>query len=151
MGAAEKLYGNGYEDILINEMQAEDYCEMYKLWVNTPGMGLSDADSYENIQRFLLRNEGLSFVCRHEGRIIGTILCGHDGRRGYLYHVAVEEQFRGQGIGKRLVETSLRRLKEEGCTKCHLFVKSNNITGNAFWSKIGWQKRDDIYVYSDEV
>jgi ribosomal protein S18 acetylase RimI-like enzyme len=138
----------GAADIIIEEMQAKDYHEIYRLWEITPGMGLSDADSYENIEKFLSGNKGLSFVCRHEGRIIGTIMCGHDCRRGYLYHVAVEEKYRGQGIGRALVEKSLQKLKEECITKCHLFVKSNNITGNAFWSKTGWQKRDDIFVYS---
>jgi len=135
-------------NILINEMQIEDYGEIFELWSNTPGMGLSDADTYENIHRFLLRNKGLSFVCRHEDRIIGTILCGHDGRRGYIYHVTVAEKYRGRGIGRMLVDKSLQKLKEEGINKCHLFVFSDNEIGNAFWSLKGWTKRQDIYVYS---
>lgn len=140
--------GKPDEDILIDEMQIDDYSEIYELWRNTPGMGLSDADSHENIHRFLLRNKGLSFVCRCNGRIIGTIMCGHDGRRGYIYHVAVSEKFRRRGIGRMLVDKSLSKLKEEGINKCHLFVISSNEIGNAFWSSNGWSKREDIFVYS---
>lgn len=135
-------------NILIQEMKIDDYSEIYELWCNTPGMGLSDADMHENIHSFLLRNNGLSFVCRYEDRIIGTILCGHDGRRGYIYHVTVAEKYRGRGIGKMLVDKSLQKLKEEGINKCHLFVFRDNEIGNAFWSTTGWTKREDIFVYS---
>ena len=135
-------------NILIHEMQISNYDEFYKLWSTTPGIGLSDADTHENIHRFLFRNEGLSFVCRHEDRIIGTILCGHDGRRGYIYNVAVAEKYSGRGIGQMLVDRSLQKLKGEGIIKCHIFVFSDNEIGNAFWSSTGWTKRDDIFVYS---
>ncbi|HHW30059.1 MAG TPA: GNAT family N-acetyltransferase [Clostridiaceae bacterium] len=132
----------------IQEMQIEDYSEIYRLWSNIPGIGLSDADTYENIHRFLHRNKGLSFVCRHQNRIIGTILCGHDGRRGHIYHVTVAEEYRGRGIGQMLVDKSLHKLKEEGITKCHLFVFRDNVVGNTFWNAKGWTKREDIFVYS---
>lgn len=135
----------------IQEMQIEDYYEVYELWKNTPGMGLSDADTHENIHKFLLRNKGLSFVCRHKDRIIGTILCGHDGRRGYIYHVIVVEEYRGRGIGQMLVDKSLYKLKEQGINKCHLFVFCDNVIGNAFWSAIDWTRREDIVVYSKSV
>lgn len=135
-------------NISILEMLISDYSEIYELWSNTPGMGLSYADIYENIRSFLKRNKGLSFVCRHEDKIIGTILCGHDGRRGYIYHVTVAEKYRGRGIGQMLVDKSLQKLKEEGINKCHLFVFSDNVVGNAFWSSKGWTKREDIFVYS---
>lgn len=138
-------------EIIIQEMVPDDYREVYKLWENTPGVGLSNADTYENICRFLQRNKGLSHVCRHKGKIIGTILCGHDGRRGYIYHVAVIPEYRGIGIGRRLVEKSLEKLREEGIDKCHLFVITENKIGNAFWSSIGWIKREDIFVYSRSI
>ena len=89
-------------------------------------MGLSNADKKENIQKFLIKNKGLSYVCRHEDKIIGTILCGHDGRRGYIYHMTVAEEHRGRGIGRRLVEISLEGLKSEGINKWHLFVLADN-------------------------
>lgn len=135
-------------NISIDEMRIDDYDEIYQLWENTSGMGLSDSDSRENIHRFLIRNKGLSFVCRYNDRIIGTILCGHDGRRGYLYHAAVSEEYRGRGIGRMLVDKSLQKLKEEGFNDCRLFVFKDNETGNAFWGSKGWRKREDIFVYA---
>lgn len=133
---------------MIYEMKTDDYSEIYELWKNTSGVGLSDADTYESISRFLLRNKGLSFVYRHEDKIIGTILCGHDGRRGYIYHVTVAQIFRGRGIGQMLVDKSLQKLKEEGINKCHIFVFNDNEIGNVFWNSKGWNKREDVFVYS---
>jgi len=117
---------------LIYEMQIDDYSEIYELWENTPGVGLSDADTRENIHGFLLRNKGISFVYRYEDRIIGTILCGHDGRREYIHHVTVAEKYRRRGIGQMLVDKSLQKLREEGINKCHIFVFNNNAIGNVF-------------------
>jgi ribosomal protein S18 acetylase RimI-like enzyme len=138
-------------DVSIHEMQIGDYDEIYELWRNTSGMGLSNADKKENIQKFLIKNKGLSYVCRHEDKIIGTILCGHDGRRGYIYHMTVAEEHRGRGIGRRLVEISLEGLKSEGINKWHLFVLADNTIGNAFWASTGWNKREDIFVYSKSI
>ena len=139
------------DNVLLTEIQPEDYKEIMELWKATPGMGLSDADSEENIRKFLLRNKGLSFCYRDSNKIIATILCGHDGRRGFIYHVTVASEYRGKGIGRKLVEESLLRLKEVGIHKCHLFVFADNEPGNAFWHSTGWTKREDIYVYSRNV
>ncbi len=136
------------DSAVIQELTIGDYTEVYELWSITPGMGLSDADSRESIERFLIRNRGLSYVCKCNGSVIGTVLCGHDGRRGYIYHVTVVGEYRGKGIGRVLVDKSLRKLKEEGINKCHLFVFRDNEIGNAFWSSSGWTKREDILVYS---
>ncbi|NMB44554.1 MAG: GNAT family N-acetyltransferase [Clostridiales bacterium] len=134
--------------MLICNMRIDDYNDIYKLWNNTSGMGLSDADSYDNIDKFLIRNKGLSYICKHEDKIIGTILCGHDGRRGYIYHVTVAEEYRGRGIGRKLVEKSLEGLKIQGINKCHLFVFADNNIGNDFWTSVGWNRRKEIFVYS---
>jgi len=139
------------DDILIAEMQISDYDEMCELWRKTSGVGLSSADKKEYIEGFLSRNKGLSYVCRHNGKIVGTIMCGHDGRRGYIYHVAVVEEYRRRGIGRKLVETSLERLKSEGIDKCHLFVIAENTIGKNFWTSMGWDRRDDIIVYSKSI
>lgn len=141
-----KLFNKNIFNCLLTVISFRFPCIMcyrcnYKLWESTPGMGLSDADTYENIHKFLLRNKGLSFVCRYEDKLIGTILCGHDGRRGYIYHVTVVEKYRGRGIGQMLVDKSLQKLKEEGVDKCHLFVFADNEIGKAFWSGKGWMKR----------
>ena len=116
----------------IREIHIDDYDEIYALWKKTPGVGLSNADSRENIQRFLIRNQGMSFCYEENGKIVGTALCGHDGRKGYIYHIAVAEEYRGRGIGRLLVKRCLQRLMEEGIDKCNLNVFRNNAIGNAF-------------------
>ncbi|ANS74235.1 GCN5 family acetyltransferase [Paenibacillus yonginensis] len=132
----------------ITEMSIEDYEGAYRLWEITPGMGLSSADSRTAIASFLSRNEGLSYVCRQGEQVVGTVLCGHDGRRGFLYHVAVDQKHRGQALAGQLVARSLSGLKEQGIEKCHLMVIQDNEVGKHFWSKTGWQLRDQILFYS---
>ncbi|WNS41812.1 GNAT family N-acetyltransferase [Paenibacillus sp. MMS20-IR301] len=130
-------------------MASEDYEVAYHLWENTPGMGLSSADKPADIVRFLERNPGISQVCLNEdGTLAGTALCGHDGRRGYMYHVAVSSSCRGSGAGREMVTRCLGRLREEGITKCHLMVIEKNDLGRSFWSSVGWQLRDDIVLFS---
>jgi len=145
------VFSAGGTDITIREMRTDDYDEVCELWRKTQGMCLSNADRKENIQKFLARNSGLSLVCCHGNKIVGVVLCGHDGRRGHLYHVAVAEEYRGKGIGRKLVEICLGKLRAEGIDKCHIFVYPGNDIGNAFWKSAGWEKRDDIYVYSKSV
>lgn len=139
------------ENCGIRIIHPDDYGEIVELWNRTRGMGLSDADSEANIKKFLLRNKGLSFCYKDDNRIIATILCGQDGRRGYIYHVTVAPKYRARGIGRELVEESLKQLKEAGIGKCHLFVFADNEPGNTFWRSTGWTKRDDIFVYSKDV
>ncbi|MEK4062138.1 MULTISPECIES: GNAT family N-acetyltransferase [Paenibacillus] len=133
-------------------MVADDYEEAYLLWGNTTGMNLSQADSREEIVRYLERNPGLSLVCENEaGKIAGTAMCGHDGRRGYMYHVAVSGECRGAGVGRELVSRCLGRLREAGIVKCHLMVIEGNELGRSFWSGIGWQERDGIVLFSQDT
>ncbi len=132
----------------IREIHPDDYAEMLEMWKNTPGMGINDADTENSICDFLLRNPGLSYCCKEGNRIVGTSMCGHDYRRGYIYHTAVLPEFRGRGIGRMLVEKNLEQLRTAGIGKCHLFVFADNELGNAFWSSAGWTKRNDICVYS---
>ncbi|MFH5183275.1 GNAT family N-acetyltransferase [Paenibacillus sp. TAB 01] len=138
-------------DIEIREMSIQDYEQAVELWKRIDGLALSEADSKERIEAYLLRNEGLSFVAAANERIVGTILCGHDGRRGFIYHVAVSPDYRGRKLGNRLVEKSLEQLKAQGIDKCHLFVLEDNALGGKFWSAVGWQKRSGFYVYSKNV
>lgn len=130
------------------EMTIDDYEACYSLWRETEGMVLSDADSNPAIAGYLERNPGCSFVCEEDGLICGTILCGHDGRRGYIYHAAVLPERRGLGIGKRLVDLSLAMLQAAGIRKCHLFVVADNEIGSRFWNRAGWMKRDGIIIFS---
>ncbi|NLY89952.1 MAG: GNAT family N-acetyltransferase [Firmicutes bacterium] len=135
-------------EFTIREMKAGDYQEVFDLWQDGEGIGLSNADSEAKIHRFLERNPSLSFVAVHNGKIVGTILCGHDGRRGYIYHLFVADRHRNKGLGKRLVDKSLERLKAEGIDKCHLFVFTRNELGRNFWLNSGWTLREDLVVMS---
>ncbi|NMC47115.1 MAG: GNAT family N-acetyltransferase [Chloroflexi bacterium] len=135
-------------ETVIRNMQIDDYEAALALWQRTAGMGLSAADEKQEIEKFLKKNSTLCFAAFNGEALIGTILCGEDGRRGYLYHLAVDEAYRKTGIGKRLVEYSLKALKETGIQKCHLFVIADNKTGISFWDHIGWELRKDIEVMS---
>ncbi|MCM1991846.1 GNAT family N-acetyltransferase [Oceanirhabdus seepicola] len=132
-------------------MTIKSYAEIYDIWNDIPGIGISDADSEESITRYLERNPNSSFVYYDDNKIVGTILCGHDGRRGYIHHTCVLPEYRSQNIGKILVEKALEALKDEGINKCHLFVFYDNELGNAFWNKIGWKKRSDLLIYSKNI
>lgn len=135
----------------ISEMTAADYDEAYALWQRCPGIGLSDADSRCAIGQFLERNRGLCFIARMDTQLVGTVLCGSDGRRGYLYHLAVDPSARRQGVGQALMERSLAALKAAGIQKCHIMVFSDNELGLAFWQALGWKKRSDIAILSFDV
>ncbi|SEO41683.1 GNAT family N-acetyltransferase [Paenibacillus sp. OV219] len=138
-------------ELIYREMTVGDYEAAYSLWTKTEGMVLSSADSKEEVEAYLLRNPGCSFVCEGEGELLGTILGGHDGRRGFIYHVAVSPITRGRGVGQRLVQQSLGRLREAGIAKCHLFVLEDNAIGGRFWARTGWQKREGILLFSKDT
>jgi ribosomal protein S18 acetylase RimI-like enzyme len=133
------------------EMTMTDYDDVMALWKRTEGIGLSDADSRPNVEAFLLRNPGLSFIARNGSAIAGAVLCGSDGRRGYLHHLAVSPQMRRGGIGKRLVEMCFEGLSLRGIRKCHIFVKADNEEGRRFWRRVGWTERADIFIMSRDV
>lgn len=135
----------------LREMIINDYDRVLTLWQRTPGMGLSDADAREGIYTFLKRNPGMSFVCEEGERIIGTILCGHDGRRGYIYHLAVDDAYRKRGIGRQLTQLSLDALRRVGIAKCHLFVYRDNEVAELFYDRMGWQKRTTLDIFSKDV
>jgi ribosomal protein S18 acetylase RimI-like enzyme len=131
--------------MIIRLMSIGDYDKVYQLWTNTKGMGMRSLDdSYEGIKRFLERNPTTNYIAQVENEIIGVILCGHDGRRGYIYHTAVSPDYRRSGIGKTLVFTALEALKKEKINKAALVVFSSNDLGNKFWHSIGFQNRDDL-------
>lgn len=132
-------------------MDIADYDAMIALWRRIEGLALSDADEREAIEAYLKRNEGFSFVCEADGALAGTVLCGHDGRRGFIYHAAVDPAYRGRGIARRLAEMSLDKLREAGICKCHLFVLEDNDAGDRFWTAAGWRRRSGFYVYSRDV
>lgn len=138
-------------DLIIRAFTMDDYDQAYELWTKTPGMGISESDSRSSIEAFLRRNEGLSLVCADGATIAATLLCGHDGRRGFLYHLAVGDSYRRRGIGGELTQRGLHALKEAGIFKCHIFVVKDNELGASFWKDAGWQQRDHIYVFSRDT
>ena len=133
---------------MVRIMTIEDYEGVYALWKKIKGVGIrSIDDSKEGVARFLKRNPTTSVVAEKDGRIVGSILCGHDGRRGCLYHVCVDEDYRRHGIGKRMVVFAMKALKEEKINKVSLIAFTENDIGNAFWNTIGWTERLDLNYY----
>jgi ribosomal protein S18 acetylase RimI-like enzyme len=129
----------------IRLLEIQDYEKVYQLWTNTKGMGMrSIDDSFEGIEKFLKRNPTTNYIAQVEDEIIGVILCGHDGRRGYIYHTAVDSNYRGNGIGKELVNAVVEALKKEEINKVALVVFDSNDLGNKFWQSLGFDKRDDL-------
>lgn len=133
----------------VRTMTAEDYDGLKALWMTIHGFGIrSIDDSREGVERFLKRNPDISVVAVAEnGDIVGGILCGHDGRRGCLYHVCVREDYRRLGIGKAMVVRCMKALKQEGINKVSLIAFTQNDVGNAFWRTIGWTRREDLNYY----
>lgn len=134
--------------MIIRPMTKDDYDEVYAMWQTTSKRALSNADSREQIERYLDRNAGMSQVAVADGKIVGTVLAGHDGRRGFIHHMAVMPQYRRKGIGHSLANTAIEKIKAEGIDKTHIFCYQNNETGQNFWKDFGFKKRDDVFVYS---
>ena len=133
-------------DWQVRGMTIADYAEVNALWRATEGLGLSESDEREPIAAYLDRNPGMSFVAVNENIIVGAVLGGHDGRRGYLHHLAVVPRWRHHGVGRALVEASLAQLKAAGLPKCNLFLYGHNADGRAFWLKHGWSAREDLVL-----
>ncbi|GHV92144.1 N-acetyltransferase [Spirochaetia bacterium] len=137
-------------DVVIRIMTIKDYGQVYQLWTGTAGMGMRTLDdSEEGIKKFLERNPNTCFVAEVQGKPVGVILSGHDGRRAYIYHTAVKEKYRGQGIGKALLEAVEGAMKKEGINKIALVAFKANEKGNRFWEKQGYCDRIDL-VYRNK-
>lgn len=131
--------------MIIRTMKIEDYEEIYDIWIHTAGMGLNTTDdSREGIAKYLLRNPNTCFVAEVNGKIAGVIMSGHDGRRGFIHHTTVKQEYRGQGIGKKLVDSALATLEAEDIHKVALVAFEKNVFGNIFWEKMGFTVRDDL-------
>lgn len=136
----------------VRVMRPEDYGAVYELWMSCKNMGFNNLDdSREGIERFLKRNPCTSFVAEEGNRLAGVVLAGHDGRRGYIYHMSVREEYRRRGIGKQLTEACLAALKNEGICKVALLVFRRNEAGNAFWERMGFSAREDVNYRNREL
>ena len=132
----------------IKTMTIEDYEGLYALWMTIHGFGIRSVDdSREGVEMFLKRNPTTSVVAEEDGKIVGTILCGHDGRRGCFYHVCVDPGYRRRGIGKAMAVKAMQELQKEKINKVSLIAFTQNDIGNAFWNSIGWTKREDLNYY----
>ena len=132
----------------VRTMTAEDYDGVRALWMTISGFAIrSIDDSREGVERFLKRNPTTSVVAVKDERIVGSILCGHDGRRGCLYHVCVDEAYRRHGIGRAMVVHAMKALQAENINKVSLIAFTKNDIGNAFWNTIGWTERLDLNYY----
>ena len=136
------------EVINIREMCIADYDSVINLWCETEGMSIRDADSKQSIATYLERNPGLSFVAESKQGVVGAVLVGTDGRRGYLQHLAVSTEFRGQKLGCKLVTEAVNALAGVGVPKTYLFVYNDNINAQKFYEKLGWFPRDEVRMYS---
>ena len=133
---------------IIRAMTVEDYDQLHALWMRIKGFGIrSIDDSKEGVERFLKRNPTTSVIAEIDGKVVGGILCGHDGRTGFFYHVCVDPAYRCHGIGKSMVVYAMSALKEEHINKITLIAFTKNDIGNMFWNTIGWTKRPDVNYY----
>lgn len=133
---------------VIRVMTIEDYPGVYELWMSIHGFGIrSIDDSKEGVERFLKRNPTTSMVAVSGEKIVGAILCGHDGRRGCFYHVCVHEKYRLNGIGRAMAVRCMRALQEEKINKVSLIAFKSNEIGNHFWKDAGWTFREDLNYY----
>ncbi|MDD2972528.1 MAG: GNAT family N-acetyltransferase [Lachnospiraceae bacterium] len=133
---------------MVRTMTIDDYDMVYALWMQIKGFAIrSIDDSRVGVDRFLKRNPTTSVVAMEDSRVVGAILCGHDGRRGCMYHVCVDPAYRLRGIGKSMVVFAMQALKEEHVSKVSLIAFTENDIGNAFWHDIGWTQRLDLNYY----
>ncbi len=128
-------------------MKKNDYEELLALWSDFPGNTMTGADSVEDFEKFLGRNADYCFSAFENGSLIGSVMAGNDGRRGYIYHLAVDESQQGKGTGMKLMTASENALKDAGIEKAHLFIYADN-TAIEFYEKTGWHRRSDIAVMS---
>ena len=135
-------------EVVIHLMTPNDYDEVRALWMTIRGFGIRALDdSREDIERFILRNPTTSVVARVDGKIVGSILCGSDGRQGALYHVCVAKEYRRRRIGTQMVGFCMHQLRIMGINKVSLIAFAKNDAGNAFWNKIGWIRKGDVNYY----
>jgi len=125
--------------IKTREFSIDDYDAALQLWQRVEGLEIAEGDDRESVAQFLERNPGLSRVALDGSAVVGVVLCGHDGRRGHIYHLAVDPAYRGCGLGKRLVEECLKRLRAAGVVRAIILVADNNFGGAEFWKRAGWE------------
>jgi len=135
----------------VSRLTIEDFEKASVLWKETPGIGSACVESKERLTSFLRRNPNLSFKLSDSDAIVGTVLCGHDGTRGYLHHLALAAAYRGQGMGKMMVDRSLEGLRRLGISRCHFFIDSHNGESDELWKTLNWNEQREVKVYSHDI
>ena len=130
----------------LRSLRDEDLEPLLQFWAGMPGVGLNESDTPAGLRIFLERNPGLSLIATDGDAIAGAVLCGHDGRRGYLHHLAVAIPYRRQGLARRMVDECLTGLRRQGIRKCNNFLYDHNADGAQFWSRCGWSRRSDLVM-----
>jgi ribosomal protein S18 acetylase RimI-like enzyme len=134
--------------ITIRVLRPSDFVKAIDLWKSSKGVGLRGDDTLACFKTYLKRNPGFSLAAVTGRRLVGTVMGGHDGRRGSLVHLAIAEDFRGRGLGRMLAEASLKKLEKAGIPRSHVMVFATNKVGRAFWKSLGWSERKDLVLYS---
>jgi ribosomal protein S18 acetylase RimI-like enzyme len=137
--------------VTFHVMTLQDYPQVLKLWRSVEGMGLGESDREAAIRAYLARNPNMSFVVRSKRQVIAAVLCGHDGRRGFIHHLAVHPDHRRKDLGRALVKRCLQELEAAGILKCHVFIYSDNIRARAFWRALGWTERVELTLMSQDL
>ena len=127
------------DDIKTREFSSSDYDAALELWQRVEGLEIAEGDDRESVACFLARNPGLSRIATDGPAIVGVVLCGHDGRRGYIYHLAVDPEYQGRGLGKRLMDECLEGLRRAGLRRANILVAKDNPRGREFWKRFGWK------------
>jgi N-acetylglutamate synthase len=138
-------------EIQTREFRIEDYDGAVELWSRVEGLDVAEGDDRETIRRFLKQNRGLSRVATEGSTIVGAVLCGHDGRRGYIYHLAVDPARQGLGLGKRLIDECIAGLKRAGLERANILVAKDNPRGRGFWRRCGWEDLDGAAAMGIDV
>jgi N-acetylglutamate synthase len=138
-------------NIETREFLMDDYDRAIELWSQVEGLDIAEGDDRESISRFLKQNRGLSRVATDGSTVVGVALCGHDGRRGYIYHLAVNPEYQGRGLGKRLVDECLEGLKRAGLQRANILVAKDNPRGREFWRRSGWEDLDGAAAMGRDV
>jgi ribosomal protein S18 acetylase RimI-like enzyme len=133
------------------EFRIDDYGAAVELWKRVEGLDVAEGDDRETIRRFLKQNAGLSRVAVDGSTIMGAVLCGHDARRGYIYHLAVDPKYQGRGLGKRLIGECLAGLKRAGLERANILVAKDNPRGREFWRRCGWEDLDEAAAMGIDV
>lgn len=138
-------------DFVLREVTVEDFSQVLHLWESVEGVVLTDTDDPPNLEDYLSRNPGLSTVAEFRGELIAVVLCGHDGRRGYLHHLAVRADSRNRGVGRAMVDRCMERLAGCGIKRCNLFILNDHATARDFWQRDDWIEWPEIRLLQKET